>query len=94
MLDAQLGAAAQQANYMQLYPSYVSQIQQLQQLQYGGGGIPLNCGVSYRVRGTNINVAGQYQQGKATHSIAAFFSLLFLSLGQAATALKTVSSKV
>ncbi|KAJ1457407.1 hypothetical protein M885DRAFT_514925 [Pelagophyceae sp. CCMP2097] len=63
--DAQCTAATQQANYLSLYRAYASQIQQLQQQQYSQSP-PLNAAFNYRVAGTDINLAGGYQQGKAS----------------------------
>lgn len=68
--DAQLDAASQQSNYMRLYKAYASQIQHLQQQQYSPQP-PLNVGFWYRVPGSEINLQGGYQQGKASLQVAA-----------------------
>ena len=64
--DVQLDAAQQQANYMRLYQTYNSQIQHLQASQFSRPQIPLAAAFAYRVPDSDINLSGNFQQGKAS----------------------------
>ena len=68
--DLQLAAAGTQAHYLSIYQDLTSQIQQLQQAQYKQGP-PMNMGFAYRVKDTDINVSGGYQQGRGQFQVAA-----------------------
>ncbi|CAM9530959.1 unnamed protein product, partial [Chrysoparadoxa australica] len=63
--DAQLRAAQQQNAAMQYLQMQQQQIQGLQQQLYGGSS-PWNFGAAYRVPDSNIQLQGNYQQGRAT----------------------------
>ena len=68
--DLQLDAAATQAHYLSIYQDLTSEIQQLQQQQYKPSP-PVNAGFAYRVKDTDINVSGGFQQGRGTLQVAA-----------------------
>ncbi|CAN0485465.1 unnamed protein product [Discosporangium mesarthrocarpum] len=64
--DAQLRAAQQSNAAMQYLQMQQQQLQALQQQLYGGASSPWNFAAAYRIPDSNINLNGQYQQGKGS----------------------------
>mmetsp|Transcript_12555 Transcript_12555/g.16902 ORF Transcript_12555/g.16902 Transcript_12555/m.16902 type:complete len:266 (-) Transcript_12555:225-1022(-) len=90
--DVQLEAAKQQASYMKLFSFYNSQIQHLQATQFTRPQIPLAAAFAYRIPGetrdsADINLSGNYQQGKASLQLSKIDDSTVLSASDPATIL-------
>jgi len=63
LTDFQLKAAREQSQAMQFLQMQQQQLQQVQMQLYGANS-PWNFGFAYRIPDSNVNLSGQYQQGK------------------------------